>query len=297
MIKNKENVPSFGETRKKFGEILEVQTINGFVFQQMSRPTKQSSILILLGCSPVEYEQIMTKVGPRLLLLHKTQVLSILSSFKTKRTKTLIQIGSLRNLLKFKAWPIDSIKIQTKIFSNSQFFGVSFMKPFMNMKAMINVKNDFKTIINKSICGMVGTPFLSFGLTVNKNIDEPFSFLYQLNRKVDNTNFQFNVIDLNNGAPLQHVFQWRKKLNENWNAGFSYYINSALSSYLTMCWKAKVGKCLVHSGFNTNGVVKTKFTCQVTEQFRFGMSAFLSHTEKKYRFGTFLLWEQPKEKK
>ncbi|OHT13978.1 hypothetical protein TRFO_15751 [Tritrichomonas foetus] len=284
-------------------ELFEVQTVNGFVFQQEIIPFANTNTTFSIGYSPTEIQTIMTPQGPRLALATNPRFISFYSKTDLDNIKVNLFFHSIQKMVAVKISPVNALKVSAKFIR----YRTNPIRPQLKMAVMnkfFNVCGIAETegtssLSHATLKVMIGRPVLAAGFMLMHIPEKPIGYNFVVHHQNDSqkSSVMYAYVHNSNGSLAQHVIRMRRQITENWTAAVAYQVNKSLYSQFNLAWKANIGKSFVHSSFNTMGDMKTKYSYRISPSFRFGMSAYISHTEKSYRFGTFLLWDVPDDSK
>ena len=132
-----------------------------------------------------------------------------------------------------------------------------------------------------------GTSFNALALQFVKRLEGPIAFATMLHHK-----WETGMVALalsKDEAPVA-CLRVRKEIGKYWGFGVNFQIDDKLISVATVGWKARIGKCAIHSAFNTLGQLKSQFRISITPKVDFVLSEHLDHPAHHYRTGLAIAW-------
>lgn len=276
-------------------EMFEVQTINGIIFQRETKPAKNLDIVRSVTFFPTEIETINTESGQKMAYLNSLRCLSMYSVYKLDMMTMKLFLHSRHKVITMKLLPFESLKMAGKIYQSNRMpfcssLSLTYSSKFLNLNWYISAKG-FSSLSSMTLKAHIGRPIFSVGFQILDQISFPYQYSFLINHVWGENAILWALI--HDTTNIQYAMKMKKKLTDNWTAGVSFQTDKNLISSMTVSWKTSINNSVIHSAFNTNGLVKTKFSHRLNPYFRFGLTASISHPEKRYRFGVLMLWDTP----
>ena len=279
-------------------KLFEVQTVNGFLLQQETKLPRDFELFSIFIFSPREIQTAIIENRPCLVQTSTPRFFGFSISRKLNLLSYSFSVHPSIKSAKFRWNPTNYFKFSS-LFLKTRQTGLSFTPTFTLRNKFSNFSLETKLDREKifkfaHLRCLIGKPSLSVAAGFFYEPGRPIYTNIGLLSKWKDSQFFMTLI---NDKDLSHfVIRMTRKIREKWNVGVSYQINQFLESSATIAYKASIGKATIHCGINTNAESKTSFTYRMWPRFRFGMSSHISHHESRYRFGMFLLWDNPDDK-
>lgn len=277
-------------------EMFEVQTVNGIIFQRETKPIKNLDVVRSVTFFPTEIETVNTESGPKSLYLTSLRCLSLYSVYKMDMITLKTFLHSRHKVLTMRLMPFESLKMTGKIFQSSRMpfctsLSLTYRNRFTNLNWYISSKG-FDQLSSMTLKANIGRPIFSVGFQVLNQVSSPLQYSFLINHAWGEENALMWAL-IRDTVNVQNVIKMKKKLTDNWTAGVSFQTDKNLVSSMVVSWKTCINNSVIHSAFNTNGLIKTKFSHRINPYYRFGITASVSHSDKRYRFGVLMLWDTP----
>ena len=290
-------VSSFKKLGELHGLMFEVFTTRGLGLQHETR--YGNSILGMnVALQPTEIKTTIGEGGtPKYVLPFPTQVFQVNYSFKTPELKfSLIHGRSTICTTNFKPVPPVSLGMRLVKISNKPVIPhVSALLKFPYATCEFQCQTQDYQVLNMVDLSMsFGTWYNALGIQVVRRIERPLAWAAMLHHRWEQGAAALSVLK---DDAVMVCFRLKRMFGEYWQAAVNLQVDDKLLSSVTMGWKARIGRCQIHSAVNTFGELKTHFRVSLTPRCDFVLTEHLDHQSCAYRTGIALAWyAEPKPK-
>lgn len=292
----KKVIPSFSDISKYYDDKIEMNSVNGFAFQQRAPIGKYTELITYVSMKPKEIRIISDGKGGQMKATTRRRCFQLSLETKLMDSEISAVLGDAK-MLSVKISPVNFFSFSSSVIKTTNQMQESISgeiyTPFSTVSLLCKVDKNYSNPLFE-VDTTIGTKSNTVCLQVLKNIGYPeIRFSLGYNKIIGKDHF-FTAI-ISDGDNKFFNFRYVKKINDNWKATVSYQLNQKLESMVTAAWRGKIGKNHVRSAINTNGLVKTEFRRKVTPNFDFIVNGSLDHNTNSYRTGFALSWFPSKE--
>lgn len=292
-----ERVPTFRNLSSVHGAMFEVFTVRGLCVQHETK-SGSSTFGVTAAFQPTEIITTIDPTGkPKYAIPFPTQAFQLSYGLKTPEVRVSL-IGGRTKIANFTFKPIKPLHLQLK------FVKVASQPTVPTVSAQIRLQHastefvcqtrDYHTISMADLRFSVGTADNALGVQLVHRPGLKLAWSALLHHRWESGAAALSIV---RDEMVLFCVRMKKRINEYWQAGLNLQVDEKLISGLTLGWKARIGKCQVHSAVNLLGELKTHFRVSITPRCDLVLTEHLDHPNCAYRTGIALAWfPEPKSK-